>query len=144
MDTETAPRRLQRLPSWLLGQANVEARRVVSEVLAQEDLHRSGYALMATLEEFDPLSQTELADRSGHDRSDVVRLVDELEKAALVKRDRDPEDRRRNVVTITPAGRRRLVALDAALVGAQDQLTARLTPSERKQLVTLLAKLVGI
>ena len=62
--------RLRALPSWLLGQLSIEARRVVGEVLAEHDVHRSQYALIASLDEFGPPSQTELSDRSGLDRSD--------------------------------------------------------------------------
>ena len=82
MDVEGAPSRLRALPSWLLGQVSVRARRVVGDVLAQEGVHRSQFALMASLDEFGPLSQTALSDRSGLDRSDVVRWVDDLAHAA--------------------------------------------------------------
>ena len=65
MDVENAPDRLRSLPSWLLGQASMEARRIVGGVLTAEGLHRSQYALLSSLEQFGPLSQTELSERSG-------------------------------------------------------------------------------
>jgi DNA-binding MarR family transcriptional regulator len=143
VDIDNAPNRLRSLPSWLLGQAAVEARRVVGDVLAREGLHRSQYALMASLEEFGPLSQTELSDRSGLDRSDVVRWVDGLAERGLVERTRDPGDRRRNVISITRQGLHRLEELDAQIGRAQQDLLKTLSEEERKQLILLLGRLLG-
>jgi DNA-binding MarR family transcriptional regulator len=59
-----------------------------------------------------------------------------------VKRATDAADRRRNTVSITAAGNRRLAALDDVLDGIQDRLLAALSPAERRQLVTLLDRIV--
>jgi DNA-binding MarR family transcriptional regulator len=140
VDVDSAPDRLRRLPSWLLGQLTVEARRVVGEVLGGHGLHRSQYALLAALEQFGPQSQAQLSERSGLDRSDVVRWVDELAARRLLVRRGDPDDRRRNVVSISAAGRRLLDKLDAEIGAAQDRLLGALSARERKQLVTLLSR----
>jgi DNA-binding MarR family transcriptional regulator len=140
VDVEKAPDRLRQLPSWLLGQLSAEARRLVGEVLAGQDMTRSHYALLASLEQFGPASQTALSERSGLDRSDVVRWIDDLAGRALVERSRDPQDRRRNVVSITDQGQALLGTLDGKLAGAQDRLLAALRPPEREQLVRLLSR----
>ena len=140
MDVDNAPDRLRTLPSWLLGQLSNEARRVVGEVLAEQQLHRGQYALLASLDQFGPLSQTDLSERSGLDRSDIVRWVDDLAARELIARTRDPNDRRRNVVSITGKGRRLLSRLDARLRDAQDHLLRALSAKERGQLVQLLAR----
>jgi DNA-binding MarR family transcriptional regulator len=144
MDTDNAPDRLRTLPSWLLGQASAEARRMVGEVFAAEGVHRSQFALLAALAQFGPLSQAALSDRSGLDRSDVVRWIDDLTARGLAERTRDPADRRRNAVSLTPAGRDRLDRLDTRLAGAQDALLRPLSGPERAQLVTLLGRLLGL
>lgn len=144
MDSASAPQRLRAMPSWLVGQVAAQSRRAVGEVLDAEGLHRSQYALMASLEEFGPLSQADLSDRSGLDRSDVVRWVDELEAAGLVERTRDPGDRRRNMISLTALGRRRLKQLDSALAKAQTAFLAELSVAERQRLVGLLAKALGL
>lgn len=142
MDVENAPSRLRRLPSWLLGQASVRSRRVVGDVLTDQGTHRSQYALLAGLDEFGPASQAELSEHSGLDRSDVVRWVDELVAQKLARREQDPADRRRNVVTLTATGRRRLAVLDQRIDEAQQELLAGLSADERRQLVALLGKLL--
>jgi DNA-binding MarR family transcriptional regulator len=144
MDVESAPDRLRSLPSWLLGQLSVEARRVVGDVLGGQNLHRGQYAMLAALEQFGPLSQTDLSQRSGLDRSDVVRWIDDLAERDLVERVRDPQDRRRNVVSITSRGHRLLAKLDGQLRRAQDRLLHALSVQDREQLVELLKRALGV
>jgi len=143
VDVDGAPDRLRRLPSWLLGQLSVEARRTVGTVFAAHDLHRSQYALLAALDQFGPQSQAALSQRSGLDRSDVVRWIDELAARRLVAREQDPADRRRNVVSINTAGRRLLERLDLEVGAAQERLLAALSRTERRQLIILLTKALG-
>lgn len=142
MQTQTAPERLRALPSWLLAQAALEASRVVSEHLAAVGAHRSHYAVLAALEEFGPASQAALGRRCGIDRSDLVALLDRLVADGDVERRPDPSDRRRNIVTLTPRGVRRLDELSAVLGDAQDVLLSSLPDEDRDALVALLRALV--
>ena len=144
MDRDNAPDRLRTLPSWLLGQLSIEARKVAGEVLVKHGLHRSQYALLASLEQFGASNQTQLGERSGLDRSDIVRWVDDLADRGVVARDRDPDDRRRNVVTLTAPGRRLLGKLDTELRAAQDRLLSPLSAGERAQFTRLLQRALGI
>lgn len=104
--------------------------------------HRSHYDVLAALDEFGPDSQAALGRRCGIDRSDMVALVNDLVGERLVDRQPDAADRRRNVITITPAGRRRLGALDTVVAGVQDELLAPLSRAERDQLAALLRRVV--
>src|SRR5262249_26863647 len=103
---------------------------------------RSEYALLAGLDEFGPQSQTELSERSGLDRSDIVRWVDDLVARKLVRRTQDPDDRRRNVITLTASGRRRLETLRRAVEVAHQRLRRGRSTADRRQLVTLLGRLI--
>lgn len=142
MEIESAPSHLRALPSWLLNQASLPAQRLVSEKLNTLGAHRSHYSLLASLDEFGPASQAALTRRSGIDRSDMVALINHLAAEELVRRAPDPEDRRRNVITITPAGRRHLRQLERLLAVAQDELLTPLTSPEREELVRLLTQIV--
>ncbi|GAA3733754.1 MarR family winged helix-turn-helix transcriptional regulator [Salinactinospora qingdaonensis] len=139
---EDTPARLRALPSRLLTQVATHAQRLVTQGLAGADARRYHYALLATLEEFGPASQAVLGRRCGMDRSDVVATVNELAQREMVRRTPDPEDRRRNVVTITEAGIQALHQLDELLESLQDELLAPLSTEERDQLVLLLARLL--
>ena len=139
---DATPARLRDMPSWLLGQTAMHAHRLVVERLAAAGARGYHYRLLAALEEFGPASQAALGRRTGIDRSYVVEAVNELADGGLVERARDPEDRRRNVVTITPAGVRQLRRLDGVLAGVQDELFAPLSADERAQLTRLLARVL--
>ena len=93
-------------------------------------------------QEFGPASQAALGRRTSIDRSDVVAALNELADRGLVQRSADPDDRRRNVITITPAGRRQLRKLDQVLAGVQEKLLAPLSAADRARLIRLLNRLL--
>ncbi|QES57215.1 MarR family transcriptional regulator [Streptomyces venezuelae] len=137
------PARLRELPSRLLGQANTQAQRIVTDGLSGADAHKWHYAALVALEESGPASQATLSARTGIHRSDLVAVINELAARELVERTPDPEDRRRNVITLTPPGRRQLRRLEQILAAAQDELLAPLSAGEREQLTSLLGRIVG-
>ena len=99
------------------------------------------FRLLAALDQFGPASQADLGRHTGIDRSDVVATLNELVATGLARREPDPADRRRNVVTITKRGTNTLERLDAVLDAVQDAVLAPLMPNERKTFLRLLAKL---
>lgn len=139
---DDTPARLDRMPSRLLSLTATRAQRLVADALAAVDGRTYHYALLAALEEFGPASQASLSRRTGIYRSDLVATVNELADRKLVERTPDPDDRRRNVITITGAGRRHLRRLDCLLSDVQDELLEPLSPEERADLTRLLARLV--
>lgn len=142
VDVRRAPARLRAQPSWLINQVALPANRLVAEGLADAGLRRHHYSLLAALDDGGPASQAELSRRTGIDRSDMVAAVNELAEADAVERTPDPADGRRNVVTLTAAGRRRLRQLDRLLAAVQDDILAPLSAKDRAQFVALLTRLV--
>ena len=136
------PARLRGMPSWLLGRTAMHAHRLVVERLAAAGARGYHYRLLAALEEFGPASQASLGRRTGIDRSYVVEAVNELTDGGLAERARHPNDRRRNVVTITQAGVRQLLRLDGVLEGIQDEVFAPLSTDEREELARLLTRIL--
>jgi DNA-binding MarR family transcriptional regulator len=72
----------------------------------------------------------------------MVALMAVLTAEGLVERRPDEADRRRNLVTITAAGGRRLAELGDAAAGAQDELLAPLSEAERTRLAAMLTRIV--
>ncbi|MGA5206455.1 MarR family winged helix-turn-helix transcriptional regulator [Streptomyces variegatus] len=136
------PDRLRRRASRLLSQLTMRSDRLVTEGLARADARKWHYAVLASLQEYGPGSQAELSRRSGIYRSDMVGVLNELAERDLVERAPDPADRRRNVITISPRGRRHLRRLDNVLDDLHDELLAPLSPAERDQFVQLLTRLL--
>ncbi|MER5626349.1 MarR family winged helix-turn-helix transcriptional regulator [Streptosporangium sp. NPDC002544] len=144
MDTAEGPppQRLRTLPSRLTNHAALIANRIVDQALAQAGVRRYHYSLLAALEEYGPDSQAALGRRTGIDRSDMVATVNDLAERHLLERAPDPEDRRRNIVTITAAGQKQLAHLDRLLAAAQDEYLAPLPAADRRNLIDLLTRLV--
>ncbi len=96
------------------------------------------HAILALLEGSAPETQAEIADALGYDRGTMVGLLDELEEQKLVERKRDPDDRRRQLVRITPDGKRTLGKLRALSKRLEDEFLAPLDAEQREQLHALL------
>ncbi len=115
--------------------------RHIRQVLAEHDLKPRQLRILDLLHDRGPIGQRELAELMGVDHSVLVGLLNPLEAARLVKRERDTIDRRRHVVTIATAGRRRLAQADQAFRDAEDAFFAPLSVDEREQLHALLSRL---
>ena len=139
---DATPTLLSQKPTWLISQISTHAHRLLTDRLATAGARGYHFRLLAALEEFGPASQARLGGRAGVDRSDVVAALNDLAARGMVERTPDPADRRRNIVTITPAGRAHLRQLDQLLAGVQDEFLAPLSPAERGQLVRLLTRIL--
>ena len=114
--------------------------RHIRQVLAEHDLKPRQLRILDLLHDRGPIGQRELAELMGVDHSVLVGLLNPLEAARLVKRERDTIDRRRHVVTIAAAGQRRLAQADQAFRDAEDAYFAALDAREREHLHSLLAR----
>ena len=121
-----------------------ELRRQIHELMAEEDwAAAAGFrppcmGVLHVLAGRQPVSQREISDHLGLDASDVVGVLDILEKAAMVERRRDPHDRRRHQVVLTERGRAAAEKLAVLRAKAEDRALAGLDPEERRMLVELL------
>jgi DNA-binding MarR family transcriptional regulator len=148
MDAPTAsepltPRRLTALPSWLVSQLGLHAHRLVSEALAEAGVRKHHFTVLVALDEQGATSQAALGRRLWIDRSDLHAVLNDLERDGLVARVRDEQDRRRNLVGLTPAGADALKRLDARVEAAQDALLEPLSAEERRELRRVLTRLVS-
>ena len=120
-------------------------RTLEAELVAAHELPLPSYEVLLHLAEAPSrrLRMTELADRVLLSRSGLTRLVDRLERDALVERASCPNDARGTHAVLTDAGLNRL--RDAApthLRGVAEHVIDRLSPAEVAQLKTLMDKLL--
>src|SRR6202162_2794484 len=69
---------------------------------------------LSFVRDHDGVPQQELAEALCMDANNVVLVLNELEELGYVTRRRDPEDRRRHLVDLTPAGRRAMSRAERA------------------------------
>lgn len=86
------------------------------------------------------INQVEIADRLLVSASNMTRLIDKLEKAALVERVSQTGDRRINLVCITKKGSDFLDQIWPGYTKEVDDISGRMNKSEQKTLSGLLLK----
>jgi DNA-binding MarR family transcriptional regulator len=99
------------------------------------------FGVLATIEAQPGIGQGEIADALGADRSTMVRLVDQLERRGLVRRESRPDDRRTVVPTLTPAGRTALAAANPQVLASEELFAGGLSVQERRTLADLLQRI---
>ncbi|MFF0487973.1 MarR family winged helix-turn-helix transcriptional regulator [Nocardia sp. NPDC004068] len=142
MELDDTPARLRDKPTWLISKTAARAHRLIGEAMAEIDGRAYHFAILAALDEFGPASQTRIGQRCGIDQSDMHAMLAELTDQGHVSRAPDPADRRRNLITLTRSGRKRLEKLDASLTAVQADLLAPLSAAERKRLADLLIRVL--
>jgi DNA-binding MarR family transcriptional regulator len=136
------PPTLIALPSYLAGNVARIGHEMLLEAVSAHDLRLVHFAMLAALADLGPLAQHELADCLDVNRSHLVVYVDEIEARGLVRRDRDPEDRRRQNVSLTTAGRRNFETLIDLAHRTQADFLHALSPDEQATLATLLLRVL--
>ena len=143
-ETRSAPG----LPEELVGSVTFLLKRLgfaakERSLAAYEDtgLHPYHYAILLVLDEGSRETQGSIADALGYDRGQLVGLLDELEAKGLVGRQRDPNDRRRHVVSMTADGAKALGRLRTLSRTIEDDFLSPLDEQERVDLHALLLRL---
>src|SRR5579871_6148886 len=97
-------KRIEGCISFLLGKAYQVVTQDARQRLVPYGVTPGQYALLKVLWEDDGQSGAALGERLRLDSASVTGLLDRIEKAGLVERRADPQDRRINLVYLTPSG----------------------------------------
>lgn len=111
-----------------------------------DDLSLAQYYVMSEVAREGAVPVCQLAERTGSSSPTASRLVDGLERAGWLARERSASDRRTVLVSLTPAGEQTLRRKERQLARRRRRLYEGLEPGEREQserLLRHLAELVG-
>jgi len=129
---------------WLLGRASLRAHHLMNERFAAVGLRKLHYITMKAIERAtQTVTQAQLCRYTSIDRSDMVALLNDLEREGYVRRAPDPANRRRNIVTLTGPGHTMLEKLDAIAAEARDVILGSLSAPERAQFTEYLERIVN-
>jgi DNA-binding MarR family transcriptional regulator len=102
------------------------------------DLSPRQFHLLGLLHDRGPLTQRELGALMDVDPSVLVGLLNPLESDGYLSRERDPDDRRRHVVTLARRGEAKLSRAAQAQRDVENELFASLTDAQRRELRSTL------
>jgi DNA-binding MarR family transcriptional regulator len=137
------PRELVESTSFLLKRLGWAVKDSTFEAFEEAGESPYHYSILAVLEESARETQATIADALGYDRSWLVGLLDELEADGSIERRRDPADRRRHLVSLKPAGKKKLARLRAISQRVEEEFFAGLDEGRREKLHSLLRELAA-
>lgn len=135
------PRELIASPLFLLGRVGYGVKLRALGEFEREGFSPYHHSVLALLEEGSRETQATIADALKLDRSQLVGLLDHLEEKGLVERRRDPNDRRRHLVSLTADGKRQLAEFRKLVKRLEDEILAPLDPESRATLHRLLLEI---
>jgi DNA-binding MarR family transcriptional regulator len=89
------------------------------------------------------LTQRQLGELCGIDKTTMVVTLDQLETAGLARRRPSPNDRRARLVEVTPEGEKVLVQAQQIAARIQDDVLATLPEADRAVFLRSITSLVG-
>jgi DNA-binding MarR family transcriptional regulator len=134
---------LTRSPIHLLHRASQAVEDVFASEVEVESLTPRQLAVLMTVAQNEGLSQTEIVDRTGIDRSTLADIVRRLQKKGLLQRRRTKEDARAYAVKLTEEGRRVLGTAEPLAKRVDDRILCTLPAKQRDQFMRALASIVS-
>ncbi len=120
----------------------LDARRRLDDVLAPLGLRSREFWLLVIAGNGN-VSQHEIAELCGLDPSSLVAVLDRMQRRGLLRRERNPGDRRVQWVRRTGAGDRLYACALPLAQQAEAQQLAPLAAADRRQLLAALRKLIA-
>jgi len=142
MTRESGTGRLDRSPIHLLHRAGQCAGDVFHGEIGESDLTPRQYAVLLTVAQNEGLSQTQLVERTGVDRSTLADIVRRMLKKGLLQRRRTKEDARAYAVRLTDEGWRVLNACEPLVKRVEQRILDALPEENRTQFLADLAVII--
>jgi len=130
-------------PDFVLSTLAVSVTELIEAAIAPVGLRMRHYRLVRMLWADGSQRQSAVGAALGIDRTSVVALIDELEDAGLVRRERDPDDRRSYCIVLTAKGRRVAEKAIARVSAAEASMFGPLSSAEKSALQNLATRLLG-
>jgi len=147
MAKEATPRQasanqLDSSPIHLLHRAGQCAADIFQLEMGLDDLTPRQYAVLLTVSQNEGLSQTQLVEKTGIDRSTLADIVRRMLKKGLLSRRRTREDARAYAVKLTDEGWKALRSADPVSRRVDDRILSALPAAQRERFLADLGTIV--
>ncbi|HUU66337.1 MAG TPA: MarR family transcriptional regulator [Methyloceanibacter sp.] len=133
---------LNRSAAHLLHQAGQRAADIFADEAGAGGLTPRQYAVLAVVSDEEGLTQTELVDRTGIDRSTLADIVARLLSRGLIQRRRAKDDGRAYAIKLSAQGTKALREAQPGATAADLRLMASLPPAKRQDFIESLIRIV--
>jgi DNA-binding MarR family transcriptional regulator len=140
-DAEISLGLLPSLLGYALRRAQVAVFQNFTEVVGASELTPGQFGVLVVIDANPGLSQTQLGNALGIDRSTVVAVIDRLETRDLVARQPAPNDRRSHALHLTDAGKTTLRRLTERVRTHERRIARQLSAEEQARLIELLRRM---
>ena len=127
--------------SHLLRRTQQYAYDLFTQNLSKTDLTPRQFVVLLAVSEEEGLSQTDLVNRTGIDRSTLADMISRMIKRGLLARQRTAQDARANSVRLTASGRKALNSAQPKAGAAEETLLALIPKTVQKDLLRTLTQL---
>jgi DNA-binding MarR family transcriptional regulator len=117
--------------------------RAAVQALGERDLTILQFGTLLLLEDGQERTVGALAEQIGRSMSATSRMIDQLVKRELLRRQEDPNDRRARRVTLSAAGRKLLLTMMRRRAEAELRLLDSLAPADQQTVVRAMELLAG-
>ena len=134
-------KRLERSPLHLLHRAWQCAGEVFEREMGGDNLTPRQYTILAAVAETEGLSQTNLVQLTGIDRSTLTDVIQRMKRKGLLRCRRGPKDKRANALSLTEKGWKTLRSAQPVVKRVEESILSELPARHSEQLLRDLALL---
>jgi DNA-binding MarR family transcriptional regulator len=113
-------------------------------VLGRHGISMWGYIVLNALDGGPARTQAALAQAIGADKTRIIGVLDELQRAGLITREPDPADRRARLLSITRAGHQVRAATQAEIQANENRVLGSLPAADRRAFLRAAEALSGL
>ena len=139
----STPYDFEHAPGHLIRRTHQLAVALFMEETAQFEVTPVQFAILNALMAIPGEDQATLAARVAFDPATSGSVIGRLEARGWIRREVDPQDKRRRLLWVTAAGEQAVAGMKPGVVRVQERLLAPLAPAEQAALVDLLNRLVA-
>ncbi len=124
--------------AFLISQVGARSAQIFAERLAPLGVSPRAFGVLSNLASAGSQTQQQLADALGIHRNNMVGLIDELEGAGWVRRQRHQQDRRAFEIHLTKSGSALVQRVDRLIPRLDEEIGRGLSAAQRRQMIDLL------